>query len=57
MLQVDIMSISRETTLRWRPKLHWWLLNIALGNDLVPIGNKPLPEPMLTQISLATRRH
>ena len=28
--------------------------NIGSGNGLVPSGNKPLPEPMLTQIS---RRH
>ena len=26
------------------------LVNIGLGNGLVPSGNKPLPEPMLTQI-------
>ena len=25
-------------------------VNIGSGNDLVPSGNKPLPEPMLTQI-------
>ena len=25
-------------------------VNIGLGNGLVPSGNKPLPEPMLTQI-------
>ena len=23
---------------------HWWQVNIDLGNDLVPSGNKPLPE-------------
>ena len=26
---------------------------ICSGNDLVPSGNKPLPEPMLTQIYVA----
>ena len=31
--------------------------NIGSGNALVPSGNKPLPEPMLTQIHVATRRH
>ena len=25
-------------------------VNIGLSNGLVPLGNKPLPEPMLTQI-------
>ena len=27
----------------------WWYVNIGSGNGLVPSGNKPLPEPMLTQ--------
>ena len=26
----------------------WWEVNIGSGNGLVPSGNKPLPEPMLT---------
>ena len=30
--------------------LHWWSANISSGNGLVLSGNKPLPEPMLTQI-------
>ena len=30
---------------------HWWKVNIGSGNGLVPSGNKPLPEPMLTQFS------
>ena len=30
--------------------LHWWSVNIVSGNGLVPSGNKPSPEPMLTQI-------
>ena len=29
-------------------KPHWSLVNIGSGNGLVPSGNKPLPEPMLT---------
>ena len=32
---------------------YWWLVNIGSGNGLVPSGNKPLPEPMLTQINVA----
>ena len=31
--------------------LNWWSVNIGSGNGLVPSGNKPWPEPMLTQIS------
>ena len=30
--------------------LHWWSVNIGSGNGLVTSGNKPLLEPMLTQI-------
>ena len=33
--------------------LHWWSVNIGPGNGLVPPGNKPLPELMLTQIFVA----
>ena len=35
---------------------HWWSVNIGSGNGLVPSGNKPLPEPMLTQISVTIWR-
>ena len=34
---------------------YWWDINIGPGNGLVPSGNKPLPEPMLTQIYGVTR--
>ena len=37
--------------------LHWWSVNIASGNGLVPSDNKPLPEQMLTQISVAIWCH
>ena len=30
--------------------LHLWLVNISSGNWLMPSGNMPLPEPMLTQV-------
>ena len=36
---------------------HWWSINIASGNGLVLSGNKPLPEPMLNQISEVIWRH
>ena len=32
---------------------HWSPVNIGSGNGLVPSGNKPLPEPMLTKIYVA----
>ena len=31
----------------------YWGVNIGSGNVLVPSGNKPLPEPLLTQIYVA----
>ena len=34
----------------------WWRVNIGLRNGLVPSGNKPLPELMLTQIYVAKWR-
>ena len=36
---------------------YWWQVNIGSGNGLVPSGNKPLPEPMLTQIYVAQWHH
>ena len=37
---------------------NWILLvNFGSGNGLVPSGNKPLPEAMLTQIYVAIWRH
>ena len=35
----------------------WWSVKIGSGNGLVPSGNKPLPEPVLTQISVAMWCH
>ena len=29
---------------------HWWWVGIGSGNGLVPLGNKPLPEPISTHI-------
>ena len=36
---------------------YWWEVNIGSGNGLVLLGNKPLPESMLTQIYVAKWRH
>ena len=43
-------GISYEIALRWMPQDLTDDVNIGSGNDLVPSGNKPLPETMLTQI-------
>ena len=32
-------------------------VKIGSGNGLVPLGNKPLPEPMLIQINVTKWRH
>ena len=36
---------------------NWWYVNIGSGDGLVPTGNEPLPESMLTQIIVATWYH
>ena len=36
---------------------HWWLVNTGSGDGLVPSGNKPLPETMLTQIYVTIWHH
>ena len=57
-LVIDGWSISCEIALIWMPLgLHWWSVNIGSGNGLVTSGNKPLPEPMLTQIFVAIWCH
>ena len=33
---------------QWRPMVTQNLVNIGSGNGLMPVGTKPLPEPMLT---------
>ena len=58
-LVIDGWSISCKIVLKWMPTNgpYWWYINIGSGNGLVPSGNKPLPEPMLTQISVAIWCH
>ena len=47
----DILSISNENARQvTATRSYLWLVNIGLGNGLVPWGNKPLPEPMLTNL-------
>ena len=36
---------------------HWLQADISAGNGLVPSGNKPLTEPMLTQIYVSIWHH
>ena len=36
---------------------YWRLVNIGSGDGLMPSGNKPLPEPMLTLFIDAYMRH
>ena len=36
---------------------YWLYVIIGSGNGLVSSGNKPLPEPKLTQIYVAIWRH
>ena len=50
-------GISYEVALSWIPLDLTDDVNIGSGNGLVPLGNKPLPEPMLAQIYVAKWRH
>ena len=53
MLVIDGKRIYCETALRWMNVTgsYWWLVNIGSGNGLVPPGNKPFPDQMLTDFS------
>ena len=53
---IDDWDISCEIALIWM-SLDWWYVNIGSGNGLVPSGSKPLPELMMTQISIAIWCH
>ena len=35
---------------------YFWLVNIGLGNGLMPSGNKPLPEPMVILGAVSIRK-
>ena len=53
MAEISLVGLSLDES-------HWtelMLVNIGSGNGLVLSGNKPLPEPMLTQIYVAIWRH
>ena len=55
---IDSWGISYELALMMNgTRPYWWKVNIGSGNGLVPSGNKPLLEPMLTQISVAIWHH
>ena len=50
------ISCTFSVKLQW----DWWpysQVNIGSGNGLMPSGNKPLPEPMVTQINVTIWRH
>ena len=52
------LDISSEIALKWTLLgLSDDEVNIGSGNGLVPSGNKPLPEPMLTKVPAAIWRH
>ena len=52
------LDISSEIALKWTLLgLSDDQVNIGSGNGLVPSGNKPLPEPMLTKVPAAIWRH
>ena len=57
-LRIDILITSCKIGLMLSVTgPHWWQGNIGSGNELVPSGNKPLPEPISTLIYVAKWRH
>ena len=55
-LVADDWCISCEIAIRWM-QLDLADVNIRSGDGLVPSGNKPLPEPILTKIYVAKWHH
>ena len=55
--KIDGRGISCEIALIWMSLDFTDDQNIGSGNGLVPLGNKPLPEPRLTQFSVAIWHH
>ena len=53
-LWIDIFSTFYENG---ATELHGWYVNIGTSNGLAPSGNKPLLEPVLTKIYVATWYH
>ena len=45
----DKTSTTCEIAVTWMPQNTFDEVKIGSGNGLMPSGNKPLPEPMLTQ--------
>ena len=57
-LWIDTLSIFYEIGLSWVPQNPIDdQVNIGAGNGLVPSGNEPLSEPMLTKIYVIIWRH
>ena len=46
----DILSIQVYYSKMNAKGPHWLYIDIGSGNGLLPSGNKPLSEPMLTEI-------
>ena len=49
-LLIMFMGTSCKIALRWTPQTTFNHKSTWSGNGIVPSGNKPVPEPMLTQI-------
>ena len=56
MLRIKFMDTSCEIAINSMPQ-NTRDVNTGLGNGLLPKGNNPLPEPMLTQIYVAIWSH
>ena len=57
LLKIDIMSISWENCSHVIAMEPTDDVNVGSGNGLVPLGSKPLQEPILPQICVANWCH
>ena len=60
LIQTSSLVFHSQIALRWMPQNTCddnCQVNIGSGNGLVPSGNKPLPEPILTQIYITIWHH
>ena len=55
--KADKLNLSLSLSLRCMTQNLNIIVNIGSGNGLVPSGNEPLPEPMLTQIYVTIWPH
>ena len=55
-IHIDRLFFMRNGSQAIATLILWWLVNVITDNGLVQSDNKPLPEPMFTQLYVAVWR-